>query len=91
MARTVLIIGSLDTKAKELAYLRGRIEAEGTKTLLMDVSCKAEQSEFRPEVSCRTIAREIGKEFEEIAQMDKVSALKLMTDGAMKIAERMAA
>ena len=91
MARRVLVIGSLDTKAKELAYLRGRIEAEGMKILLMDVSCKAEQSEFPSDVSCRTIAREIGKEFEEIAHIDKVSALKLMADGALKIAERMAA
>jgi len=91
MVRTVLVIGTLDTKAKELVYLRGRIEAEGVKALLMDVSCKAEQSEFPSDVSCRTIAREIGKEFEEITHMDKISALKLMTDGAMKIAERMVA
>jgi len=88
MATTVLVIGTLDTKAKELVYLRGRIEAEGVKALLMDVSCKAEQSEFPSDVSCRTIAREIGKEFEEITHMDKISALKLMTDGAMKIAQR---
>ncbi|MFB0506618.1 MAG: Tm-1-like ATP-binding domain-containing protein, partial [Thermodesulfobacteriota bacterium] len=91
MAKTVLVIGTLDTKAKELVYLQERIEAEGMKTLLVDVSCKSERSEFPSDVSCRTVAKEIEKEFEEIAQMDKISALKLMTDGAMKIAERMAA
>ncbi|MFQ5842815.1 MAG: Tm-1-like ATP-binding domain-containing protein, partial [Thermodesulfobacteriota bacterium] len=91
MARTILVIGSLDTKAKELVYIRGRIEAEGIKTLLMDVSCKSEQSEFPSDVSCRTVAKEVEKEFEEITQMDKISALRLMTDGAMKIAERMVA
>jgi len=89
MTRTILVIGTLDTKAKELVYLRGRIEAEGTKTLLMDVSCKSEQAEFHPDVSSRTIAREVGKNFEEIAQLDKISALKLMTNGAVKTAEKM--
>jgi uncharacterized protein (UPF0261 family) len=91
MAKTILVIGTLDTKAKELVYLQRRIEAEGVKTLLMDVSCKSEQSEFPSDVSCRTVAREIGKEFEEIAQLDKISALRLMTDGAMKVAEKMVA
>jgi uncharacterized protein (UPF0261 family) len=89
MMRTVLVIGTLDTKAKELGYLQGSIEAEGVRTLLMDVSCKSEQSEFRSDVSCRTVARETGKEFEEIAQLDKISALRLMTEGAMKMAEKM--
>jgi uncharacterized protein (UPF0261 family) len=40
MAKTILVIGTLDTKAKELDYLRKRIEAEGVQSLLMDVSCK---------------------------------------------------
>lgn len=89
MESTILVIGTLDTKAKELVYLQRGIEAEGVKTLLMDVSCKSEQSKYRSDVSCRTVAGEIGKELEEIAQLDKISALRLMTDGAMKIAERM--
>jgi uncharacterized protein (UPF0261 family) len=91
MERRVLFVGTLDTKAKELVYLKGKIEAEGVKTLLMDVSCKSEQTEVHPDVSCRTVAREIGKEFEEIAQLDKISALRLMTEGAMKVAEKMVA
>ncbi len=86
---TVLVIGTLDTKGKELLYLRGRIEAEGARALLVDVSCKSQKTEFRSDVSCRTVAREIGKEFDEIAQLDKISALRLMTEGAMKVAEKM--
>jgi uncharacterized protein (UPF0261 family) len=89
MERRILVVGTLDTKAKELVYLKGRIEAEGVKTLLMDVSCKSQQTEIHPDVSCRTVARETGKEFKEIAQLDKISALRLMTEGAMKVAEKM--
>lgn len=90
MERTVLVIGTLDTKGKELFYLRGRIEAQGVKTLLVDVSCKSDQSLFPSDISCRTVAQKIGKEFEEIAQLDKISALRLMTEGAVNTAERMA-
>jgi uncharacterized protein (UPF0261 family) len=89
MVRTILVIGTLDTKAEELVYLQRRIEAEGVKTLLMDVSCKSGESKYRSDVSCRMVAGETGKELEEIAQLDKISALRLMTDGATKIAERM--
>ncbi len=88
---TVLVIGTLDTKGKELLYLRGRIEAEGARALLVDVSCKSQKTEFRSDVSCSTVAKEIGKEFEEIAQLDKISALRLMAEGAMKVAEKMVA
>lgn len=36
--KTILVIGTYDTKSDELAYLTGRIEAQGGKTLTMDVS-----------------------------------------------------
>ena len=75
MAKRILVIGTLDTKAKELLYLQRRIEVEGMETLLMDVSCKSKQSGFPCDVSCRTVAGEIGREVEEIAQLDKISAL----------------
>jgi uncharacterized protein (UPF0261 family) len=91
MVRKVLVIGTLDTKARELTFLRQRIEAEGVKTLLMDVSCKSEQSEFPSDFSCVTVAKEIGTGFQEITRLDKISAVKLMSDGARKITERMIA
>ena len=85
MAKTVLVIGTLDTKAKELDYLRKRIEAEGVQSLLMDVSCKAEPPESGSDISCRTVAEESGKDFDEIARLDKISAVNRMTEGATKI------
>lgn len=38
MTKTILVIGTFDTKADELAYLIGRIEAAGGAVLAMDVS-----------------------------------------------------
>ena len=69
MEKTILIIGTLDTKAKELAYLRKRIEAEGVKSLLMDVSCKSEPSASFSDVPCETVANKVGKDFGEITQL----------------------
>jgi uncharacterized protein (UPF0261 family) len=89
MAKTILIIGTLDTKAKELAYLRKRIEAEGVKSLLMDVGCKSEPSEQSADVSCNTVAEESGKDFSEVMQLDKISAVKQMTQGAINIVKKM--
>ncbi|QYK42702.1 MAG: Tm-1-like ATP-binding domain-containing protein [Paracoccaceae bacterium] len=38
MERTILVIGTYDTKAAELAYLAGRIRSQGGRVLTMDVS-----------------------------------------------------
>lgn len=88
MAKTILIIGTLDTKAKELKYLQQIIEAEGVQSLLMDVSCKSEPSEFSAAVTCKTVAKESRKDFSEIVQLDKISAVNLMTKGAIKIVKK---
>jgi uncharacterized protein (UPF0261 family) len=89
MSGTVLIIGTLDTKTRELEYLRKRIEAEGVQSLLMDVSCKAAPSKDISDVSCIKVAKESPKDFEGIIQLDKASALNLMTEGAIKIVNRL--
>jgi len=89
MTNTILIIGTLDTKAKELMYLQRRIEAEGVQSLLMYVSCKSEPSELSASVTCKTVAKESGKEFSEIVQLDKITAVNLMTKGAITTAKKL--
>jgi uncharacterized protein (UPF0261 family) len=89
MAKTILIIGTLDTKDKELAYLRRAIAAEDVHSLLMDVSCKSEQSGFSADISCQTVAKAGGKDFSEITRLDKVSAVNQMTHGAINMAQKM--
>ena len=36
MSKTVVIVGALDTKGAEFAFVKGLIEAEGLKTLVVD-------------------------------------------------------
>jgi uncharacterized protein (UPF0261 family) len=85
MGNTVLIIGTLDTKGRELGYLKNQIQAEGVQTLLMDVSCKSRQLTNLGDISCETIAMTAGKGFEEIALLDKSSAVQVMTAGAAEL------
>lgn len=91
MVNTVLIMGTLDTKAKELNYLRRAIESTGVQSLLMDISCQYEPTEYPCDISCKTVAREIGMDFTEIEQLDKISAVKKMMEGAVKVVTKMVA
>ena len=85
MPKTILVIGTLDTKTKELAYLRERIEKEAVEVLLMDVSCKEAQTGATAEIPCSVVAQETGRDFTEVSQSDKIAAVKLMREGAITI------
>ncbi len=91
MVKHVLVLGTLDTKEKELTYLRERIEAQGLRVLLMDVSCKSQRSGSPAEISCETVAGEEGKTLSEVSQLDKISAVRVMSAGAAKKVLRMVA
>lgn len=88
MAKTILVIGTLDTKSKELGYLRERIEREGVDVCLMDVSCKETQPGLLAEIPCTAVAQESGRDFSEVSGSDKIAAVNLMMEGAVKIAKR---
>lgn len=91
MVKPVLVLGIFDTKEKEIIYLRKRIEAEGLRVLFMDVSCKTQKPGTPVEISCEAIAREEGKTFAEISQLDKISAVRVMSAGAAKKVLKMVA
>jgi uncharacterized protein (UPF0261 family) len=59
MTKTILVIGTFDTKADELAYLIGRIKAQGGAVLAMDVSVLGEAM-FPVEVSKHDVAAAAG-------------------------------
>ncbi|MBW2208145.1 MAG: Tm-1-like ATP-binding domain-containing protein [Deltaproteobacteria bacterium] len=85
MPKTILVIGTLDTNTKELAHLRDRIEKEVVEVLLMDVSCKEVQTGATAEIPCSSVAQETGRDFTEVSQSDKITAVKLMREGAITI------
>ena len=87
--KTVLLIGTLDTKGKEYLYLREKLEEEGTLPLLMDVSCKRFPSEFSPEISCKEVAQAAKTDFVSVSRLERMPAQKVMTEGAIKLSEEL--
>lgn len=91
MSNTILIMGTLDTKAKELNYLRRSIEEAGARTLMMDISCKTGPAEYPCDISCQAVAREVGMDFKAIEKLDKISAVKKMIQGAVNVVMKLVA
>jgi len=87
--KTVLLIGTFDTKGKEYQYLREKLEEEGVHPLLMDVSCKRLPSEFSSDIPCDEVAQAANADFASVSQLERVPALRAMTEGAIKLSEEL--
>lgn len=87
--KAVLLIGTLDTKGREYRYVQERFRAEGIEPLVMDVSCKTFAKEFPSHVSCREVAQAAGTDFDAVSQMERVPAQRVMTEGAIRLSERL--
>ena len=85
--KTVLLIGTLDTKGYEYQYLREYLEAEGIRTILIDVSCKRHESHPPSDFSCKEVARAAKEDFEAIRHLERTPAQKIMTEGAVILAK----
>lgn len=57
MSNTVLVVGTLDTKGPEFAYLRDRIEELGLDTIVADVGILEEPLEITPDIDHAEVAR----------------------------------
>ncbi len=64
---TVLLISSVDTREKEILFLKGLIERQGCKVLVMDISMGSYR-EGVADYSCLDVARAAGISFREMAE-----------------------
>jgi uncharacterized protein (UPF0261 family) len=87
--KTVLLIGTLDTKPQEYAYIREKLKAKGLNTILMDVSLKNFNPSCSADLLPHEMARAAGTEFDAISKLERVPALRMMTEGAIKIARKL--
>ncbi len=91
MTRYVVILGSLDTKGMEIAFLRDRVLAEGGTPLLIDSGVLGSPS-ILADVSREQVAEAGGSSIETlIRKEDKAYALEVMADGATVILRRLLA
>lgn len=82
----ILVIGTGDTKADELLFMRERIEAVGGRAVMMDVSVLGDPP-YRPEHDKHEVAAAAGTTIEAVAESgDENSAMTLMAEGAAGLA-----
>ena len=89
--KTILIVGTYDTKQDELAYLAGVIRAQGGGVLTMDVSVLGEPA-MPADISKHQVAEAGGSSIAEaIAGEDENLAMQIMARGAAALAARLCA
>jgi uncharacterized protein (UPF0261 family) len=89
MAKTVVIIGTLDTKGKEFAFIKEVIEKEGLNTLVVDFGVMGEPA-FKPDISRDEVARAGGGNLAHFAAGEhKDQAMKTMASGLAAMVRRL--
>ncbi|HMQ54601.1 MAG TPA: Tm-1-like ATP-binding domain-containing protein [Anaerolineae bacterium] len=66
MAKTVALVGTLDTKGPEIAYLRDRCQALGLETLVVDSGILGEPLGIEPDFSREVVAAAAGSTIEAL-------------------------
>jgi len=89
MAKTIALLGSLDTKGPEYAFVKQCIEARGHKTLLIDVGV-LDPPAIEPDVSREEVARAAGADAGVLADaQDRGNAVAAMSRGAEALVPRL--
>ncbi len=82
---TILLLGTLDTKGAEYAFVRDRLAAIGAGTVVVDVGVLGEPA-FAPDVTADEVARAAGTGKAELAAAaDRGRAMLAMADGAAAV------
>ena len=86
---TVLLIGTLDTKGDEYAFVRELIRARGHEVLVMDIGVLGEGS-TTADVTAEQVAAAGGTSLEQLQQRrDRGAAVEAMLTGARLLAKRL--
>ena len=87
MSKTIAVIGALDTKGSEFAFVRREIERRGHRTLVIDTGVIGEPG-FEPDISAGEVAKAGGSGLAELrAQGDRGTAIGVMASGGAKVVQ----
>ena len=89
MRKTIAVIGALDTKGADFAFVKERIERRGHRALVINVSVVGKPA-FKPDVPASEVAKAGGVGLKELqAKADKALAMEVMTRGIAKVAKQL--
>lgn len=89
MRKTILIVGTFDTKGEEYAFLKRLIEARGHKTLMVNVGVFEASPLIRPDVDSDVVAKAGGGDIRVLREKDRGPSMKIMSDGAAVIVRQL--
>jgi uncharacterized protein (UPF0261 family) len=88
-SKTVLLVGTLDTKGAEYSYLRERLRAHGVDAILADAGVN-EPAGAEPDISRHELAAESGADPDALAASgDRGAAVSAMAEAAEALARRL--
>jgi len=86
---TVAILGTMDTKGEEHAFVAAQIRQRGHDVLVIDTGT-LEEPKLKPQITRREVAAAAGIDFDAlIAKRDRGEAVKAMSEGAPNVLVRL--
>jgi uncharacterized protein (UPF0261 family) len=81
MTKTIVVMGTMDTKGPELAYLAQQISSAGCRALLMDVGAAAE-SDTDADITAAQVAAFINEDINDVRALPRGEAVEKMVAAA---------
>lgn len=89
MTKTVVIVGALDTKGQEFAFVKALIEAAGVKTLVVDFGVLGAPA-FEPDIQREVVAAAGGGHWADLVSGEhKDEAMKVMARGLAAVVRQL--
>lgn len=86
---TIAVLGTMDTKGEEHAFVAELIKKRGHQTLVIDVGA-LEEPKLKPDVTREEVAKAAGADLKElVARRDRGEMIKMMSQGAPIVLTRL--
>jgi len=87
--KTIVLLGRLDSKGKEYAYVKDRLIQGGFDVIVVDAGTRG-APQFEPDISREEVARAAGVKIQEVVDpTDENREIQVMMEGASQIAQRL--
>ena len=87
---TVVLIGTLDTKGPEIAYLRDRIKEAGLDTCVLDSGILGEAAGIKADISRQEVAKASGKDIDQLRNAgSRGAAVEEMMKSVASVCDRL--
>ncbi len=88
MQKTIVLLGTLDTKGIEFGYVKEKIIEQGCRVIMVDVGMLGEPS-LETDITSEQVAQAGGSSKEEIVCLEEGQATEIMGKGAAKIVQEL--